>query len=204
MTRTPLNVTQLMFVKRIPHNNMKLNHSESVFVSALHALSADIMLLACGNFDLRAISLNSSQVYRHFVAFRDVSRMAFDELTNTLLLLVCETKPGHWHLVSLLLNGSVWIEVQRVEMENEMFYPFIEVCDSLVLIGSGKINGILHIYNVSAELQITLSTLRALYIFGSRILDGSRALASVMTCFSHSRIPTGIRSLCISSCGHRN
>ena len=57
-------------------------------VRSLCALSDDEVLLVYDNLGLRAILLNSSLLYQHKgVAFREVRRMAFDTLTNTLLLL---------------------------------------------------------------------------------------------------------------------
>ena len=112
MVRTPLNVSHLELVKRIPERNM----TESLSVSTLLAISDD-MVLEGDHLCLRAISINSSQLSPHdVVAFRDVSIMAFDAHTDTLLLLVTEIDSEFykWDLLSLRRNASEWIEVQRL------------------------------------------------------------------------------------------
>ena len=90
--------------------------TESLSVSTLLAISDD-MVLEGDHLCLRAISINSSQLSPHdVVAFRDVSIMAFDAHTDTLLLLVTEIDSEFykWDLLSLRRNASEWIEVQRL------------------------------------------------------------------------------------------
>ena len=89
MARAPLNVSELQFVERINNSNIKRNDAESLKVWSVCALSDGVVLLACGGLGLRAYSLNSSQLSPHeIVAIGDVRGVAFNERTDTLLLLV--------------------------------------------------------------------------------------------------------------------
>ena len=104
MPRAPLNVLQ--FVERIPYSNIKRNYTERLTVWSVCPLSDGVVLLACGGLGLRAYSLNSSQLSPHkIVAIGDVSGVAFDVLTDTLLLLVMTT--DKWQLVSRHSNASI-------------------------------------------------------------------------------------------------
>ena len=190
MARASLKVSKLEFVKRITLIDT-LNVRKS-----LCALSDDEVLLAYAQLGVRAILLNSSQIYQHeVVAFKDVRGMAFDALTDTLLLLVSD----QWQLVSLRRNASKWIEVQRlpnVLNEEDDAFALIAVCDSQVLIGKSKSRGncTLHVYNVSADHNVSAA--------GSVVM--SRALASVTTRMSHSHITISQKRLCIGLYGRRH
>ena len=114
MTRSA-NVSPLQFVKRIPQQNLSHNSTQSLQVLRLCALSADELLLACGDAGLRALSLDTGQLTaREPTALRgDVRRVAFDARTETLLLLVMAA--NGWQLVSLYRNASEWLEEQRLK-----------------------------------------------------------------------------------------
>ena len=97
VARTPVNVLHLQFVKRVPKLNLSRNHTESFVVWGLCALFNDVLLLACGDAGLRLFSLNSSQLIPHkIIAIQDVTIVAFDAHTDTLLLLVKALQIDKW------------------------------------------------------------------------------------------------------------
>ena len=110
MARAPVNVLHLQFVTRTPKLNLSRNHTESFVVWGPCALSNDVMLLACGDADLRLFLLNSSQLYpQKIIAIQDdVTQVAFDAHTDTLLLLVKALQIDKWQLVSLRCNANEW------------------------------------------------------------------------------------------------
>ena len=112
------------------------------------ALSFDVVLIACGGAGLRALSLRQrpaqSQLYAHALGSigEDIKRVAFDNDTDTLLLFLLQTslKYEEWQLVSLLRNGSQWLEVQHLTTHLTYLYmynqPNIAACGSRVLLGN--------------------------------------------------------------------
>ena len=155
MARAPLNISELKFVGRIPKRNITpRDNTEFLEVWSVCALSDDVLLLACGGLGLRAYSLNSSQLSPHeIVAIPDVTRVAFDARTDTLLLLVRNLTTDMWQLVSLRRNASQWLEVTRLttDMHFEGYFPNIAVCNSHVLIVKHLQGNRLYVYSVSAE-----------------------------------------------------
>ena len=124
------------------------------YVSSMCAVSADEILLTSES-GLRAVSLRTGHdtalfPWSDFYAFR----VAFDALTDTLLVIDSLTDPSfrhtlkQWQLVSLRRNGSEWLEVQRLNITiNRFDHPSITVCDSSVLLKS--ITAI-YVFDVSA------------------------------------------------------
>ena len=139
---------------RIPNRNLSRIDNEDLFAFDMCALSADEVLLACGNEGLRAVSLHTAQLAAHeSSAIRnDVWGVVFDAHTDTLLLLVgAPTTCAKYQLVSLRRNASEWLEVQRLCTRISHLLPndFV-VCDSRVLLGGGGGNT-LYVFAVSAE-----------------------------------------------------
>ena len=100
------------------------------------------MLLACGVAGLRAFALSDKQLFFSLGinVSKEVSGVAFDAQTDTLLLLVKDTRAKglvDWHLVSLrerVHKASEWFEVQRLSI-NKSAPPGAEtlhmaVCDA--------------------------------------------------------------------------
>ena len=68
---------------------MSLTDAECPYVRSLCALSDDVLLLACDDAGLRAVSLSSAQLSAHEpTIIRKVYGVAYDKHTDTLLLIV--------------------------------------------------------------------------------------------------------------------
>ena len=155
VARAAANVSRLQFAMHIPKRNLRRTDNEYLYVLGMCALSADEVLLACGDAGLRSVSLHTAQLAAHeFSAIRDgVWGVAFDAQTDTLLLLV---RPpigyGYFQLVSLRRHASEWLEVQRLDTEIYFYqtHLYFAVCDSRVLLNV-KGNSRLHVVAVSAE-----------------------------------------------------
>ena len=123
----------------------------------MSALYDDVVLLAFGADGLRALSLRKrpAQSQLNVTALAaikgivNVYRVEYDNDTDTLLLLV-QTAPAEdeWELVSLRLNGSEWLEVQRLPMNLTDNQPDIATCGSRVLLGDLDT---VHVFDVSKE-----------------------------------------------------
>ena len=152
MVSAAAKVSQLQCVTRIPMRNLSRTDTEHLFVFDMCALSAEEVLLACSAAGLRAVSLHNTQLVAHEPsAIRYVYGVAFEALTDTLLLLVGAPTDDYYQLVSLRRNESEWLEVQRLDtrIRAESYYIFkFAVCDSRVLLG-GRYT--LNVFDVSAE-----------------------------------------------------
>ena len=62
MARAVANVSRLQLAIRIPMRNLRCTDTEYLSVYDMCALSADEVLLACGDAGLRAVSLHNSQL----------------------------------------------------------------------------------------------------------------------------------------------
>ena len=155
VARSAANVSRLQLAMRIPKRNLRRTDTEYLLVKDMCALSADEVLLACGDAGLRAVSLHTAQLAAHeSSAIRDYVRgVAFDAHNDTLLLLVLEPTGNYYQLVSLRRNASKWLEVQRLDTRIRRSL-YIAVCDSRVLLG-GEGWDTLYVFDVSSE-----STLR--------------------------------------------
>ena len=121
-------------------------------VWSLCALSADELLLACGAAGLRALSLHTEQLAAHEPsALSHVYSVAFDNHTDTLLLVLWSLAVGNYQLVSLRRNASEWPEVHRLKISLNVYqYVVMDVCDSRVLLG--QLGGtVLYVDDVSAN-----------------------------------------------------
>ena len=154
---------QLQLINRIPYRDISLSDNDLVY--SLCALSDDVVLLACGEAGLRAVSLNNSQLSPQFNLYKmrgiEVNGVALDERTDTLLLVEVSSfvKTMYWELVSLRRDRTGWTEVTRLATDIPRGAIFdIAVCDSRVLIrvrGETNRNGPLHVFNVSANHSVS-------------------------------------------------
>ena len=129
---------------------LKQTRTNAIYVRSLCALSADELLLACGDAGLRALSLHTGELAaREPTVLRYVWRVAFDAHTN--MLLIVQPPANTVQLVSLRRNASEWLEVQRLynTIFDEIPFVHMEVCYSNVLIGSGG-KETLYLFDVSA------------------------------------------------------
>ena len=167
---------------------MSLNHTECPIVLSLCALPDDVLLLACGAEGLRSVSLSSAQLSAHKLA--NVYEVAFDEHTNTLLLIMraprADNKENVYWLVSLRRNASEWLEVMRLptNFSTRSFnvQPAISVCGSRVLLTDFKT---LYVFNVSAKHSVIgadpLSVKKNIFSLACTRRDGETLVA-----FAHS------------------
>ena len=65
MARAAANVSRLQFVMRIPKQKLKPTDTEDLRVFDMCALSADVVFLACGASNLRAVWLHNAQLAAH-------------------------------------------------------------------------------------------------------------------------------------------
>ena len=102
-----------------------------------------MLLLACGGAGLRPSALSDKLFYSLGInVSKEVSGVAFDAQTDTLLLLVEDTRAKglvDWHLVSLrerVHKASEWFEVQSLSINTsappgaETFHMAEAVCDA--------------------------------------------------------------------------
>ena len=150
MARAAANVSRLQLAMRIPKRNLS---TEYLSVHGMCALSADEVLLACGDYRLRVVSLHTAQLAAHEpTAILDVWRLAFDAHTDTLLLLVMPPIGDYYQLVSLRRNASEWLELQRLDTSLNSELAYMAVCDSRVLLGQWRSDRVyLYVFEVSAE-----------------------------------------------------
>ena len=153
MARAAANVSRLQLSMRIPKRNLSRIDIEYLYVNAMCALSADEVLLSCGIYGLRVVSLHTAQLAAHEPnAIRVVYGVAFDVHTDTLLLLVWEPTNDYYQLVSLRRKASEWLEVQRLDtrIRHHSFYILnFVLCDSRVLLDG--IGNSMYVFDVSAE-----------------------------------------------------
>ena len=137
---------------RIPERNLRRTDTEYLRVDDMCALSADEVLLACG--DLRAVWLHTAQLVAHeSSAIRDdVLGVAFDAHTDTLLLQLSAPTDDYYLLVSLRRNASKWLKVQRLGTRVHRSFNIFNfaVCDSRVLLGQWRSDRV-NVFEVSAE-----------------------------------------------------
>ena len=153
----------LRLVKRIPKQNWSSSEGESLNVNSVCTFSNNEVLLAVDNAPLRVLSLVTEQL--RFIAARDpfanaiqngpVHSVAFDSLTDTLLLLVSDTRTSEYELVTLRLNASnasEWLQVQRISTNISVTgkLPNNAVCDSRVLLAQWG-DSTVYVFNVSTE-----------------------------------------------------
>ena len=175
---------------RIPNRNLRRTDTEDLIVNDMYALSADELLLACGDAGLRVVSLHTAQLATHeSSAIRDtVLRVAFDAHTDTLLLLLLSAPTGGYYLyqlVSLRRNANEWREVQRLGTRIRHLSAIVNfaVCDSRVLLveWGGRT---MYVFDVSAERTLrdagNVSYSRRFYAVACTRRDGVTLVA-----FSH-------------------
>ena len=107
VARAAANVSRLQLVRNVSRCWPLLD---------MHALSAEELLLVCGNGTmrvLRSVSLRTGLFTGNATAIRGVYKVAFDANTNTLLLAVLPPEDRRGQLVSLRRNGNEWLEMQR-------------------------------------------------------------------------------------------
>ena len=140
----------------IPNRNLSGSETNYLHVEGIIALSAEELLLACGEKDMRAVSLLTGVAEHRTRISLYWHRIAVDTHTGTLLLSVRSPTGDFGQLVSLRQNGNRWVEVQRLDTRilvfdgNSYQIPFIVVCESRVLLAkSGEHT--LHVFDVSVE-----------------------------------------------------
>ena len=145
-----------------------------------YALSADELLIACGDAGLRAVSLRTGLfAAKTPTAFREVCGVAFDTQTDTLLLVVGSQHKSQ--LVSLRRNASEWLEVQRLNTITHRYIPHISVCDSRVLLGEWGANT-LYVFDVSEAHTLSAAgnvTLESLYRWVACTRRGNDTLVAI-------------------------
>ena len=129
---------------------MTLTDSEYLQVLSLCWISDDELLLAPVDASLRSLSLRTGELTaREPTALKIVWRVAFDALTDTLLVLT--TEANKWELVSLRRSGSQWVQAQRIDAcSSYRDLCYLAQCKSrIVLVGKGKTNT-MYVFDVSA------------------------------------------------------
>ena len=111
------NVSHLRLASRIPQRSLTRGNNEILFICGLCALPNDVVLLACFIKEVRALSLSTEQLYPREYALRDSFSIAFDAVTDTLLIAkwVAGVNGGMYWLLSARSGQHEWSEVQRVQ-----------------------------------------------------------------------------------------
>ena len=167
MTRGATSVSPLRFAQSISMQSiLPRSSNEQMRVWDLCALSDEEVLIAAGATGLHALSLRTGQLSAHEpTAIQNAYKVAFDAITNTLLLLVANTDTRAndrseqcRQLVLLHYNGNEWLEVQRISTQIFLYkIPALAVCESRVLLGTSVVDmftlkcDTLYVFNVSVQ-----------------------------------------------------
>ena len=149
-------MSQLRLVSHIPSRNLKRAYLDDLYVTGLCVLHGDVVLLACHDGGVRALSLESLRLSRcDPCAQKNVYNVAFDAATATLLLVVAEeaARDTRLWLVSLERGTRDWLEVERVQTEltpGSSNVGLQMAGDSRVLLGQEDTDS-LYVFDVSAE-----------------------------------------------------
>ena len=156
VTREAANLSRLQLVQSGPQLNPNLTDAECPHVWSLCALPDGVLLLACGEVGLRAVSLNRTQLLAHEpTTIRNVYRVAYDVHTDKLFLIVEDLNLKHFQLATLRRNTSnvnKWIEEKRISTDIfKSDRPIVAVCKSRILLAKEGVINTLYLFNVSAE-----------------------------------------------------